>query len=69
MEASLREQTHQLVDELTQQQLLTLRMFVDDLLRANALRPTPVSTASSPGAAKRMSIAEYRRAMGLAEPA
>ena len=68
MEASLREQTHQLIDELTQQQLLTLRMFLDDMQRSQNERSAPQASSSPPAPTKRISIAEYRRAMGRVEP-
>ena len=69
MEASLREQTHQLIDELSQQQLLSLRMFLDDVLRTSPERPATSENAGPPPPFKRISINQYRRAMGLAVPA
>ena len=68
MEQSLREQTHRIIDELSQQQLLALRMILDDMLQS-AVRPSrPGESSGSPASSKRISLGEYRRAMGLSEP-
>ena len=60
MSERIREQLHQMIDRLDSRDLLSVRMFIDEM------RP-PSDLPGRQRHAKRISIAEYRKEMGLVE--
>ena len=75
--SEIRDQIHHIVDQLTPQQLLTVRMFLEDCLAQTAApqepvaapRPfSPFSAEDEPRRMRRVSLESYRREMGLVEP-
>ncbi len=60
MSEQIREQLHQLVDQLDPGQLLAVRLYIDDLEPA-------APRARTVKAAGRISLDDYRRKMGLTE--
>ena len=75
MSIVIRDQIHQIVDQLTPDQLLTLRLFIEDLRRGEGRPRARLSVADSaqrrmppqrdPGAARKLRDMLYRRALGL----
>jgi len=65
MSVTVRQQVHELIDHLDTRQVLSVRMFIEELqaARAPSLKPRPSGLR-----AKRISLDEYRREMGIAEP-
>ena len=68
---TLREEVHKLVDELTSQQIVSVRMILEDMLTGAAprqqkgvppRRDEPAGPAPQQG---RISVDEYRRTLGI----
>jgi len=63
MSETIRQQVHQMIDHLDAREVLSVRMFIDELQIAR--KPVARTAGARP---KRISLDDYRREMGIAEP-
>lgn len=64
MSKAIRDQVHELIDHLDAREVLSVRMFIEELQMVR--RPSPKAKLGA--RPKRISLDDYRREMGLAAP-